>query len=309
RPGDVFIIKPVGSRAGCGAGIQIVELTADGLAAGLDDAERRRRDVAAAYGNAVLCRYVRAPMLWRGRKCHLRMYLLVRGPPLGGASEDCHLEFWRQGKILTALKPYACAAYDDAAVHDSHGDTTDRNLFFPADLRDCHAACVDACSPPTPDMLALEPDILAQIDAFVPHLKAVLVGGMRSRRTGAPLWTYPESNFAYEVFGCDFLVDTAHWQADATVTVRLLEINDKVGFAPVFGPPDAFPRPWPPVEGPDSPRWDLRPFEHSSPAFYQTMTDYIDFSDRFWRWLIPAAVLPFYAQFTDEAPSKRARSD
>lgn len=308
--GQVLIVKPVSATAGCGVGIQIVVNSQQ-----LADAKRQ---LLSQHPDAIVSNYVRRPLLFDNRKFHLRMYLLCRGPiacscqrrrppsSTGSASaaasaptltapvctvahptdpEGFDCEFWEEGKIFTARLPYRDADYQCREIHDTHGGSTERNYFFPEHM----SLCSSLLGGEPINAPALCDDLLQQLRAFIPAIKQTLQENMRA-------WSYEDANFAYEVFGCDFLVQTTD---EGDHQVVLLEINDKMGFKCSFGGSE--PSGWPPAEGPLIYQWDLsRDFPSLAPDAVANIMSYSSFSSRFLGWVWSKAIAPFY-RFLDPA--------
>jgi hypothetical protein len=185
-PGTVHIVRPVGPMACSGRGISLVTNNAE-LAA----ARRKVRP----FKSAIISQYIDPPLLWEGRKFHIRMYYLVRAAK---RNLPFHAELWSRGSIMTAGLPYKSGDWQNCRIHDTHGKTTPRILWFPEDLPEPHNA----------------PHIFAQMEATMKLVQRALEPS---------LTIYPESIYAYEVFGCDFMIDASNH-------VFLLEINDHVGY-------------------------------------------------------------------------------
>ncbi len=181
---EVLIVKPVGRTAFGGRGITIVTST------------QQLVHAKSQFGGTkvLVCDYVRDPFLWQGRKFHLRLYLAV-------AAGGQRWSLWHRGKLLTAGKPYADAQYDDKLVHDTHAESTPRNLYWPDDLG-----------------LTQE-----QLEHVRQQLDAVGRSIANSLKDSAP---FAESARGFEVFGLDLLLRE-------NLNVVLLEANDKVGYLPV----------------------------------------------------------------------------
>jgi hypothetical protein len=186
QPGEVLIVRPVGPMACCGRGISIVT----------NDIElNQARSVVQPYQSAIASTYIQNPLLWNGRKFHIRMYLLIRA---GSLTLPYHYELWTRGRILTALLPYQNKDWKNKKIHDTHGGTTPHNLWFPEDL----------------------PDITRRQEIYDKMRQSIDVVGRIMQKN---ITMYTESIHAFEVFGCDFLI-TEDYQA------ILMEINDHVGF-------------------------------------------------------------------------------
>lgn len=245
--GEVAIVRPVGAMACCGRGISVVTNQSE-----LNQA----RLLVKPYPSAIISTYIQNPLLWHGRKFHIRMYLLIRA---GTPSIPYHYELWTRGKILTALLPYQHGSWDQRSrlggsettshswnnkhIHDTHSDTTPHNLWFPEDL----------------------PDINRRQEIYAKMMESVDVVGSIMRKN---VTMYPESIYAYEVFGCDFLVTDSY-------AVYLLEINDHVGFKPVREPPV---------------------YTHNELTTYYRdgRYTYDDFSFDYYTWVASLGILPIY---------------
>lgn len=288
-PGQLLILKPVGNQAGCGLGIEIVSNT--------KELRRARQRILEQYPDGIASEYIRMPLLLEGKKLHLRMYFLVRGPIrcdwCGSSGVSCpvcfgrpalpaYFELFERGKILTALKPYEDQHFTDPMIHDTHVKSTSANYYFPEDLARCHG--FDGT--PVNDVLALSSELLDQMREILGVAAGVMLERMDS-------WHYPESNFGYEVFGCDFMVRSV----GSTRTIVLLEINDRVGNKPCTEGIE--PENWPPAEGPGIYAWDLEPYQ--STPYYPSLVSHAHFSGLYWDWILNQAILPVYAQF--EPPS------
>eukprot|EP00050_Salpingoeca_kvevrii_P008747 m.304857 g.304857 ORF g.304857 m.304857 type:complete len:370 (-) comp17333_c0_seq1:396-1505(-) len=191
-PGELWIWRPEGGYGG--RGIKVVESQSQldalcsELVAPAGSARRPpRRD---APTRALLSRYIEDMLLVNGRKFHLRMHFLVRI-----TERTLRTYVLRKGVLGLAERPFEQGAYDDMGVHDTRLKNGD--LAFPDDL------------PSTVD-----PDkVFEQVCSC---LRLV------SEKAAPHLSKYPESDFAYELFGCDFMI-----RQDGTVV--LIEVNFKPG--------------------------------------------------------------------------------
>lgn len=225
-PGQIYIARPVGDSACAGKDIFIITNTQE-----LNEVKRRHR----RYSSSILSQYITNPLLWEGRKFHLRMYLLIRaGPDL-----TYETSLWKRGKILTAAEPYKNEDFGNKRIHDTHVSTTPRNLYFPEDL------------PLVADTL------FQQMNEITFAVTEIMRDHSRP---------YPESKNAYEVFGLDFLVTDR-------LEVKLLEINDRVGYDPCNV--GAL---WDPAVGPWTP-------------------DFTQFSKEYFTWIYFHAIRPTFFPF------------
>lgn len=262
HPGEVLILKPVGNTAGCGVGIRVVTTTAE--------LHQAKSEILTTYPSGIASEYILNPLLFHGKKFHLRMYLMVRGPV---QNIPPHVEIFPYGRILTAKENYVQGDFDNPAIHDSHIKSTASNYFFPQDL----GGCQTIRGTPYSDA----DSIMDQMQQVATMLQTVLLTKMRK-------WTYPESNFAYEIFGCDFMIRAEDTPTGVQSQVVLLEVNDKVSNRPAFG--DQIPPNWPPIEAPGLFKWDLQPY----PTVAANLEEYIKFSALVWNWILRTGILPFY---------------
>eukprot|EP01105_Mastigella_eilhardi_P012912 TRINITY_DN2940_c0_g1_i2.p1 TRINITY_DN2940_c0_g1~~TRINITY_DN2940_c0_g1_i2.p1 ORF type:complete len:390 (+),score=74.67 TRINITY_DN2940_c0_g1_i2:272-1441(+) len=188
REGEVLILRPVGQWAW--AGYEIYHAYDE------RSLKEGKRHLLKQFPGAIASEYVVDPLTWHGRKCHMRMYWLVRAASRDG-SRPFQAELWERGKILTAAAEYHTGDWDNKEVHDSHGHSTPEDLLFPEDLEGADTA-----------------DLLRQMrEALVPV-------GEVLRNAAVP---FAESRDAFEVFGADFLPTRRG-------TVVLMEVNERVGF-------------------------------------------------------------------------------
>lgn len=197
-PDDVFIFRPVMLSAGVGISVRkapTLKYIRDAVerAQSADDFLKKRR----IRTKVLMSRYVADPLLWQGKKFHLRAYFLasvMRG--------EYRTYLWSEGKVLTAKKPYVNDSLDDKGIHDTHVLTTTGDPFFPGDI---------AAGGITPGQFA---QIFSAMERTMTCVSRVLHKHARG---------YGESKYAFEVFGVDFLVRR-------DLSVLLMEINDRVGY-------------------------------------------------------------------------------
>jgi GNAT superfamily N-acetyltransferase len=191
----VLILRPVGAGASCGLGIQISTSAAEFRTA-TQKVQRLSREL--KIKSVIASEYITNPLLMLdGRKFHIRMFFLVRVGP--GWAQPFTYDLWTRGRIATAKIPYQKGDWHNKAIHDTHSESTDFDLWFPEDL-------------PDP---AYRHHIFAQMETICSAAASI----MRMHNVGP----YPESRNAFEIFGCDFMVTD-------TYEVKLIEINDKVGY-------------------------------------------------------------------------------
>lgn len=152
--------------------------------------------------DVIASKYITNPLLWNGYKFHLRMYLLIHTYP------QFSYQFWETGKILTAKLPFKNEDYHNSDIHDTHLKSTPRNLFFPKDA-------IKGCK--------LTKKNIQHIYSQIQEIADVLGILMRDNAK-----TYAESKIGCEIFGLDLMITD-------DLNVILIEVNDRVGYAPVGG--------------------------------------------------------------------------
>jgi len=162
-----MIAKPTGVGAYAGASVQIVT--------NREELERAKTEI---YSNprwkGVISEYIESPLLFKRRKFHLRVYMLVTSRNTYSVFERSH--------IFTAELPYIEGDYSKQTT-DTHGESTEENWEFPGDWEDER------------DISAIQGGIIAICDT----VWNVLKGNLES---------YPESKQGYEVIGLDILFDS-----------------------------------------------------------------------------------------------------
>lgn len=190
--GAPWIWRPEGKFEGEGIFIFRSRQEADvGLAAlkptdSQDRQDRRPR-------RAILSRYIQNPVLYHGRKVHLRLYFIVvceRGGVRAAVLRD--------GRVGTAGGAYRTGEYGDMQIHDSGCRVED--LRFPGDYPECEG------QPSAAQVFSKSCDIFTEV----------------MRHTHTSVKSYSESDEGFEVLGADLMVDTDG-------RVWLIEINYKPG--------------------------------------------------------------------------------
>lgn len=159
--GNVYILKPVGV-ASSGAGITV-----------FSNNEEYRKACAKIRGKwkeGVVCRYIDNPLLFQGKKFHLRCYLFVATAGVWSLYPDA--------KILTAGAPYKKGNYTSSLIHDTHARTTPANYFFRQEFSQ-------------EEQKRIWPSV-----EFIAESVAA-----------CPFAGYPDADVSYDVLGLDILVD------------------------------------------------------------------------------------------------------
>jgi hypothetical protein len=180
---SVYIVKPVGHGACAGVGVTVVTNDRE-----LEDA---RKELTKRFKNVIISEYIQNPLLYEGKKFHLRMYILINSEPFSWS-------FWDQGKAMTAKLKYKKGDWTNKLIHDSHGETTPKDIYFPEDI--------------------LPKD---KYDYVYKQMKTIL--GAVSEIIKPYVRCYEESKYCCEVFGIDFMITDDY-------TVKLIEINAEAGY-------------------------------------------------------------------------------
>ena len=145
---------------------------------------------------ALLSRYIK-PMLYNEHKFHLRMFFMIVK-----TSEELKTYVFNSGLIAPAAKPYINGKYEENSIHDTR--LRHKDIRFPRDFPKYESNQNISSENVFEEMT----NILRNVSKYIqPHVKL-----------------YPESKSAFEIFGCDFMIDESGH-------VYLIEIN----FKPDFG--------------------------------------------------------------------------
>jgi hypothetical protein len=182
---EVFIVRPAGTGAFSGKGIVIIHDQQT-----FNEAIKTSK----SYEKVIISKYVNDPLLFNGRKFHLRPYLLIG--VVNGKYMTKFLDFYQ---LYTALKPYKNSDYGNPDIHDSHFRSTPQDYICPQDLPE---------------------ELKARFNNDIyPNMRECML--LVSKMFAGHAKPYPEAKNAFEVFGCDFLVRDNN-------EVVLLEINDRI---------------------------------------------------------------------------------
>ncbi len=198
--GKIMIVKPVGTGAMAGQGITIVSDKHS-----LEIARRR----VAKYKNAMISEYLVNPYLFEGKKFHIRAYYMVL------VAEENHIKMVQTklfpfGKILTAKDKYINGNWENTDVHDTHFESTGRDIYFPDDL------------PTIEERHIFTREIFPEMGRCLRFISEII---------SPVIEKYNTCQYGYEIFGCDFMViHKGNPSNPSRVQVKLLEINDKVGY-------------------------------------------------------------------------------
>jgi hypothetical protein len=143
------------------------------------------------YYEVIISEYVTDPVLWKGKKCHVRLYGII--------STGISFKISRFGSILTAGLPFKLEDFSNKLIHDTHGKTTERKIFYPEEFE--------------------RQDLLDRVNLQLDELEIEL-GRLCDPKP------YSQAETAYTVLGIDLMVRT-------NGEIVLIEINDRPGLQPL----------------------------------------------------------------------------
>jgi hypothetical protein len=208
-----MIIRPVGKNACSSNDVYIISNTKD-----LNHVKKYFSSLPPRkYETVIASEYIRHPLLFEGKKMHIRMYLLVRTPSHDKTIGE-GIFLFPIGKLLTAGESYVDGNYSalpgdtnyqsSLRIHDTHAESTEYNLWFPYDLGDLSSELYEK---------------------MWNVCREVIVPAVKGR-----LKSYKESANAYEILGLDFMFD----HTPSGLVPKLIEANSKVGFSTIREPPE-----------------------------------------------------------------------
>ena len=183
----VYIIRPVGKEIGSGEGIEYVSNKKE------FESVVNKYKKNSKYRKVIASEYIQPLLLFENKKFHIRVHMLFLNNR-GNITWSNNLH----GKIRHAKYDFINDDYNNLEIHDTHAETTSRDIFFPEDF--------NFRKKNTEKVLSQMELILSKVTEIIkPHLKC-----------------YTENNNCFEVFGIDFMIKK-------DFTVILIEINDSYG--------------------------------------------------------------------------------
>ncbi len=191
----VYIMRPSHVLAFAGRDITVIS-SAEEFTRACEFYKKKKQDFSKGSSRlrdyrVVVSEYIKDPMLFRGRKFHIRAYINTVASHEGLI--DCSISY-QNGEILTAALPYVQSDWNNKLIHDTHGETTDDNYTFPRDF---------------PGNLD---SIWAQFDQLIDRIKPLCM----SHRP------FAQSKYSQHNFGIDIMVTEAG-------KIKLIEINSGAG--------------------------------------------------------------------------------
>jgi hypothetical protein len=181
KKGEILIVKPAGHGACSGVGVTVVTNNKE-----LEDA----KEINKKFNNIIVSEYIKNPLLFENKKCHIRMYILI--------NSDLTWSFWKRGKAMTAEFDYIKDDWTNKKIHDSHGLTTFKDIYFPQDILPQNKI----------------ENILSQIKIILTAVAFIIEKHIKC---------YEESKLCCEIFGIDFIITDDY-------IVKLIEINAEAGY-------------------------------------------------------------------------------
>ena len=204
--GNIYIARPVNHidpktgkiKITAFAGRDIIYITnPDSLAAAKRLLDR--------YDNVLISDYITNPLLFRGRKFHLRVYLLITY-----INSKVKTYFFPDSYIWTAAKPFVLDKFHDKGIHDTHYTSTDDDYLFSSDFNTENMGRII-----TKEM---KTKLLEDMQVIMDKISHVLVYG----KTGVKLFSNHKNGFQIE--GIDIMIND-------NMQPILIECNDKAGIS------------------------------------------------------------------------------
>jgi len=170
----IYMVKPVDS--GKGEGIFIVK--------NIKDLEKKYHKLQKTHGvyhaklkrknkvSWLLQEYIDRPMLWKGRKFHIRSYYII--------TVDRKIYFSKIAFIVSAKKKYINDNYGDKDIHDSHYDINNEVLF----CKESHIGFTD--------------EQYEKMNRAIKKFHKTLIPKLKIK-------CYPGVNFCFEILGSDIM--------------------------------------------------------------------------------------------------------
>jgi hypothetical protein len=147
-------------------------------------------------GNIVVSQYINNPLLFNGKKCHLRSYFMIT--IINNVFSTYLLDI---GTIITASLPYKKGDYTNKKIHDTHYFSTGREILYPENF-------YDNTSIKTEEEWCKIYNKMSNALNFVSRLAIMSIE------------LYPNAKNTFEIYGTDFLITDDH-------EVYLIEINNQ----------------------------------------------------------------------------------
>lgn len=188
KENKVFIVRPASIGAYSGKDIYVATNKRE-LDAAIEGTKR--------YEKVLISEYITNPLLFNGKKFHLRLYFLIG--LIDGFLVSKLFDFY---EILTASKLYKKSEWTNKDIHDTHFDGSSVDIIYPINIIDSQFYN---------DYLV---KYLPKIQDCLMHISKFINGRIS---------VYSQTKNAFEIFGCDVLIKDDD-------SIVLMEINDKVNY-------------------------------------------------------------------------------
>ena len=205
-PGKIYIARPVNEldpktgkkKIVAFSGHDIIYITnPDTLAAA--------KRLIGKYDNVLISDYISNPLLFKGLKFHLRVYLVITY-----LNSIVKTHFFPDSYIWTAGKPFVLDKFNDKAIHDTHYSSTDDDYLFSTDFNTDNMGHKITTE--------MKTKLLEDMQAIMDKVSRVLVYG----DTGVKLYNNHKNGFQIE--GIDIMIND-------NMQPILIECNGKPGFS------------------------------------------------------------------------------
>ena len=187
----IFIVKPVGHGACAGVGVTVITNDKELLDA--------RKELCKRFKHIIISEYIQNPLLYEGRKCHMRMFLLI--------NSDSTWSLWEKGRIKTANLKYKKSDWTNKDIHDTHLKSTPKDIYYPEDLFS--------------DLPHGSTNLKEKYEYVHQQMKIILDAVAKIVKPHVKC--YEESKNCCEVFGVDFMITDDY-------VVKLIEINAEASY-------------------------------------------------------------------------------
>lgn len=184
---SIYIVRPVGPGAFSGFGIKVLKTEKE-----LDIVLKNLK----LFPKVIISEYIN-PMLWEGKKFHIRAYFLVK---IIDNVMSCY--FYDFYEIFTAEKPYKQSDWGNKDIHDTHLKSAKKYILGPNDFDNTTKKLFNT-------------EIFPKMKDCMFYVSKIMDGNAKP---------FDNSKNAYEVFGCDFMVDNNY-------NVILMEVNKHTGLS------------------------------------------------------------------------------
>jgi hypothetical protein len=154
------------------------------------------------YDNVLISKYIRNPLLFNGRKFHIRTLLMAS---LIDSVYNTYMLDW--GRIFTAKLPFVLEDFNNKQIHDTHRTTTDDDYFFPLDFTNANMGRDDID-------FEVTYNIFKQIKLIFTSVSKLL---------STTISNYDNVKNGFTIFGVDLMICD-------DLSVVLIEVNTEGGF-------------------------------------------------------------------------------